>query len=226
MCIRDRAATTPPASREEARRLVDVADEAGTSVVGAPPPTSLDLVADRVRDLFEARTELDGLRRACDNAYKLYQRTRGSAGNESVARGAEIVAEMGPSPMLCASLRDESQMDAVGLADIARQIRAYRPAATVFEADIAHAAKGQGLLAAAARKSSAMQAKRAAHDKHIDKAKETGHGIVARRRRRPAAGGDASDGASDGASDDERDDDEHDDASDDEKVPYLSLIHI
>ena len=216
------ASTTPPASREEARRLADAADESGQSVVGAPPPTSLDLVADRVRDLFEARTELDGLRRACDNAYKLYQRTRGSAGNESVARGAEIVAAMGPSPILCASLREESQMDAVGLADIARQIRAYRPAATVFEADIAHAAKGQGLLAAAARKSTAMQAKRAAHDKHIDKAKETGHGIVARRRRRPAAGGDASDGASDGASDDERDDDEHDDASDDEKVPYQS----
>jgi hypothetical protein len=92
---------------------------------------------------------------------------------------------------MCASLRDESQMDAVGLADIARQIRAYRPAATVFEADIAHAAKGQGLLASAARKSTAMQAKRAAHDKHIDKAKETGHGIVApgvdagRRRRGP-----------------------------------------
>ena len=114
-------------------------------------------------------------------------------------------------------------MDAVGLADIARQIRAYRPAATVFEADIAHAAKGQGLLAAAARKSTAMQAKRAAHDKHIDKAKETGIGIRQRRRRaarRP--GGDASDGASDGASDDERDDDERDDASDDEKVPYQS----
>jgi ATP-dependent RNA helicase DDX54/DBP10 len=222
------AATTPPASREEARRLVDDADEAGTSVVGAPPPTSLDLVADRVRDLFEARTELDGLRRACDNAYKLYQRTRGSAGNESVARGAEIVAEMGPSPMLCASLRDESQMDAVGLADIARQIRAYRPAATVFEADIAHAAKGQGLLAAAARKSSAMQAKRAAHDKHIDKAKETGHGIVARRRRRPdAVVGGESDGESDDESDgedDEYDEDSHDDEETENKQTRSSVV--
>ena len=211
------ASTTPPASREEARLLADAADEAGKSVVGAPPPTSLDLVADRVRDLFDARTELDGLRRACDNAYKLYQRTRGSAGNESVARGAEIVAEMGPSPILCASLRDDSQMDAVGLADFARQIRAYRPAATVFEADIANAAKGQGLLASAARKSTAMQAKRAAHDKHIDKAKETGHGIVARRRRRPdggsvAGGGAGSDGGSDGESDGELEDEYDDDA--------------
>ena len=105
------ASTTPPSSREEARTIADEADEVQQSVVGAPPPTSLDLVADRVRDLFEARTEMDGLRRACDNAYKLYQRTRGSAGNESVARGAEIIAEMGPSPTLCASLRDESQME-------------------------------------------------------------------------------------------------------------------
>ena len=179
------ASMTPPSSRAEAREIAEEADAAQRSVVGAPPPTSLDLITDRINELFDARTELDGLRRACENAYKLYQRTRGSAGNESVARGAELAQSMGPSPTLCASLREEGQIEAAGLAEIAQKIRAYRPAATVFEADIAHAAKGNGLPAAAARKSSAMQAKRAAHDKHIDKAKETGHGIVARRRRRP-----------------------------------------
>ena len=135
------ASTTPPASREERAASPTPPTSPVRAWWARRRRTSLDLVADRVRDLFEARTELDGLRRACDNAYKLYQRTRGSAGNESVARGAEIVAAMGPSPILCASLREESQMDAVGLADIARQIRAYRPAATVFEADIAHAAR-------------------------------------------------------------------------------------
>ena len=54
-----------------------------------------------------------------------------------------------------------------------------------------------------------MQAKRAAHDKHIDKAKETGHGIAARRRRRPTndAGGDGlgGDGEEDDGSEDGED---------------------
>ena len=168
-----------------------------------------------MNDLFDARTELDGLRRACDNAYKLYQRTRGSAGNESVARGAELAERCGPSPMLCASLREEGQLQAAGLAEIAAQIRAYRPAATVFEAEIANAAKGQGLLAAAARQSSAMRAKRAAHDKHIDKAKETGHGIVARRRRRPEEEA-ATRGGDEGGGDEGDDDDEGGGGGDDD----------
>ena len=210
----DAAPRRPPASREDAATRVAEADEAQRSVVGAPPPTSLDLVVDRVNDLFDARTELDGLRRACDNAYKLYQRTRGSAGNESVARGAELAERCGPSPMLCASLREEGQLQAAGLAEIAAKIRAYRPAATVFEAEIANAAKGQGLLAAAARQSSAMRAKRAAHDKHIDKAKETGHGIVARRRRRPEE--DAATGGGDEGGDDEGDDDDEGGGGDDD----------
>ena len=76
---------------------------------------------------------LGGLRRACDNAYKLYKRTCGGAGNESVARGAELAGAMGPQPLLCAAVR-EDMLSAAGLASIAQQIRAYRPAATVFEA--------------------------------------------------------------------------------------------
>ncbi|EEH57834.1 uncharacterized protein MICPUCDRAFT_16058, partial [Micromonas pusilla CCMP1545] len=84
------ASTTPPDNREEARALCEDADREQRSVVGGAPPTSLDLVQDRVRDIFQSKVEMDGMRKACDNAYKLYQRTRGSAGNESVARGAEL----------------------------------------------------------------------------------------------------------------------------------------
>jgi hypothetical protein len=60
-----------------------------------------------------------------------------------------------------------------------------------LESEIARAAKGPGLLAAAARNNSAMTQKRAAHDKAIAKALKTGHGIVARRRKhnRPDAAG-------------------------------------
>ena len=192
----------PPESREQARRIADEADEAQRSVVGIVPPTSLDLVQDRVRELFDARTELDGLRRACENAYRLYQRTRGSAANESVARGAELIESIGPSPTMCAALRDEAQLDAAGLAEIAQQIKAYRPVATVFEAEIANAAKGQNLMAVAARLNPTMAAKRKQHDTFIEKSKETGHGIVARRRRRPEAKG-ADDDSDEGDSDDE-----------------------
>ena len=208
------ASTTPPDNREEARALCEDADREQLSVVGGAPPTSLDLVQDRVRDIFQSKVEMDGMRKACDNAYKLYQRTRGSAGNESVARGAELCESMGPSPVLCAALK-EGQHAAAGLAEITQAIRKYRPAATVFEAEIANAAKGNGLLAAAARNCSAMQAKRAAHDKHIDKAKETGHGLVARRRKlnRP----DADDGGNGGGEDgDEDDEEEHSDGADDD----------
>ena len=201
------APVKPPESRDEARQIADEADEAQRSVVGIIPPTSLDLVQDRVRELFDARTELDGLRRACDNAYKLYQRTRGSAANESVARGAELIESIGPSPTMCAALRDEAQLDAAGLAEIAQQIRAYRPVATVFEADIANAAKGQSLLATAARLNPTMAAKRKQHDNFIQKAKEDGHGIVARRRRRPERQADEDD-SDEGDSDDEFGDDD------------------
>ena len=135
-----------------------------------------------------------------------------------MARGAELAATMGPNPTLCASLREEGQLEAAGLAEYALKIKAYRPAATVFEAEIANSAKGKGLLAMAARNSSAMQQKRAAHDKHIIKAKETGHGIVARRRKvgRPDEEEDRDEGSSD-------DDDEYcgggDSDDDDEMDP-------
>ena len=212
------APVKPPESRDEARRIADEADEAQRSVVGIIPPTSLDLVQDRVRELFDARTELDGLRRACDNAYKLYQRTRGSAANESVARGAELIESIGPSPTMCAALRDEAQLDAAGLAEIAQQIRAYRPVATVFEADIANAAKGQSLLATAARLNPTMAAKRKQHDTFIQKAKEDGHGIVARRRRRPEQQDDEDD-SDEGDSDDEFGDDDGEGEEEAEKNP-------
>ena len=180
------ASMTPPSSRAEAREIAEEADAAQRSVVGClrPRPSTsspIESTSCSTRGpnstVFAARAKT---RTNCTNALE------GAPGNESVARGAELAQSMGPSPTLCASLREEGQIEAAGLAEIAQKIRAYRPAATVFEADIAHAAKGNGLLAAAARKSSAMQAKRAAHDKHIDKAKEMGHGIV--RAAKTAAG--------------------------------------
>ena len=38
----------------------DDADQASRSVAGIPPPTSLDLITDRVNQLFDEKVELDG----------------------------------------------------------------------------------------------------------------------------------------------------------------------
>ena len=180
------ASMTPPSSRAEAREIAEPGGRiAQGSVVGVPPPTSLDLITDRINELFDARTELDGFAARAKTRTNCTNALEGAPGTNPSREGQSSRRAWVPAPRYA---RPYARKDKSRRRDWRRlrRIRAYRPAATVFEADIAHAAKGNGLLAAAARKSSAMQAKRAAHDKHIDKAKEMGHGN--RRAAKTAAG--------------------------------------
>ena len=169
------ASKLPPNSTEEAAEIARTADESATSIIGTCPLGALDMTVDRLRELMKERDELEGMERAASNAYKLYQKTRGAASSESMSRAQPLI-HAGPHPLLCAS----GGVDATTqeLAQITASIRAYRPQATVLEAEVASATKVNGSMRLT-ETSRAMQQKRLKDEKFI-KAKREGKTIKGR----------------------------------------------
>ncbi|CEF98487.1 Helicase, C-terminal [Ostreococcus tauri] len=169
------ASKLPPNSTEEAAEIARAADESATSIIGTCPLGALDMTVDRLRELMKERDELEGMERAASNAYKLYQKTRGAASSESMSRAQPLI-HAGPHPLLCAS----GGVDATTqeLAQITASIRAYRPQATVLEAEVASATKVNGSMRLT-ETSRAMQQKRLKDEKFI-KAKREGKTIKGR----------------------------------------------
>ena len=145
------------------------------SIYGTFPLAALDDEIEHVRDVLSATPDLYTQLNSAENAMKLYIKTRPPAAPES-GRRAKTLAKEGVHPVLAAALAT----DALGgleaqecLADITAKLRAYRPSATVFEAEVAAARAGSGagltatpgVLAAAPyeRKIEVMRQKREAH---------------------------------------------------------------
>ena len=148
---------------------------ASGSSFGAFPQAALDDELEHLRSVLAAIPDLSSQLHAANNAMKLYVKTRPLAAPES-ARRAKSFAKEGVHPILAAALPS----DALGgleaqecLKDITAKLRAYRPSATVFEAEVASARAGQGagltatpgMLASAPheRKIEVMRQKREAH---------------------------------------------------------------
>ena len=156
------ASKTPPSSTEEALEIARKAEESATSIIGTCPVGALDMLTDRLREVMKAKDEFEGLERAANNAYRLYQKTRGTASSESMSRAQPLVLA-GPHPLLCASggVDEHTQK----LAEITASIKAYRPQATVLEAEVASASKTSTIKIT--ETSSAMRQKRLKDEKFI-----------------------------------------------------------
>ena len=191
------ASATPPASTEEAADIARKADENATSIIGTTPIGALDMLTDRLREVMKEKDEFEGLLRAAENAYKLYQKTRGSASNESMSR-AQPLMKAGPHPLLCAC--GEIDENTQKLAEFTASIRAYRPQATVLEAEVASASKTSKNIKIT-EKSNAMRMKRMKDEKFISARRE---GKDGRRALRPLGEDDpvVNGGADEGSSDD------------------------
>ena len=156
------ASKAPPSSTEEALEIARKAEESATSIIGTCPIGALDMLTDRLREVMKAKDEFEGLERTANNAYRLYQKTRGTASSESMSRAQPLVLA-GPHPLLCASggVDEHTQK----LAEITASIKAYRPQATVLEAEVASASKTSTIKIT--ETSSAMRQKRLKDEKFI-----------------------------------------------------------
>ena len=233
----------PPQNEEEAEKRAREGDANEESVVGTFPIGSLDLLADRVRELHETHIELEALQKTTVNAYKAYQKTRIPASSESVARAKPLI-ECGPHPLFCAAIfrkvsnaggtaNTTTYKNAKELAELMRGMKNYRPHATVLEAEFASAGKiGKNWKSSVSV--NAMSEKRKAHAKFIEM---RNNGEEKTKKLRPlgddenpiVAGNthadDDADDDDDGSDDDSDNDEGNDDDEDDERV-NLSLIHI
>ena len=174
------AHVVPPENEEQAETRAKESDEKEESVIGTFPVGSLDMLADRVRELHETHIELASLRKTTVNAYKAYQKTRTSASPESVSR-SKLLVECGPHPLFCAAIfRAASKFggtenvstykNAKELAELMWGMKNYRPQATVLEADVASAGKvGKNWKSSVSV--NAMGGKRKAHAKFIEMSK-------------------------------------------------------
>ena len=234
----------PPENEEEAERRAREGDANEESVVGTFPIGSLDLLADRVRELHETYIELETLQKSTANAYKAYQKTRIPASSESVARAKPLI-ECGPHPAFCAAIfrkahnaggtsNTTTYKNAKELAELMRGMKNYRPQATVLEAEFASTGKiGKNWKSSISV--NAMSEKRKAHAKFIEM---RNNGEEKTKKLRPlgedenpiVVGNKAEDDAEDDASDDDDfddddvdDDDDDDDKNTDERVNGIDI---
>ena len=184
------AQIVPPENEEEAEIRAREGDENEESILGTFPIGSLDLLADRVRELHERHVELEALEKTTVNAYKAYQKTRIPASSESMARARPLI-ECGPHPLFCAAIFHKASSaggtintttytNAKELAELMQGMKNYRPHATVLEAEFASAGKiGKNWKSSVSV--NAMSEKRKAHAKFIVM-KNTGEGRVKKLR--------------------------------------------
>lgn len=142
---------------------VTAATQPDELLLGCLPPASLESAVERARILTENNDNVRALLRVSVNAAKQYCKTRPAASAESVRRGRELLVpgvhpallELGPGAGA------DGRAQEAALAGFSARIGAYRPSATVMEAQVAAmrplSAPGSGAHG------EIMKAKRAAH---------------------------------------------------------------
>ncbi len=227
----------PPDLLDPAAALAAAQAPDAPALYGAFPAPLISPQAERLREVEAAAPELSGAARSLANAFSLYVRTRPAASPESVARAKQLPKE-GAHPALLAQLPGAQRLDLQAEAELASftaALRSFRPAATVFEAEIAPARAGGGaaggggvaLAEAAQRRSTSdvMQKKRAAHGAAIEqqRLKRARAAEDAERQLRQQGGAErqTSSGGEDDDEDEEAggDDDGEQDGADEDEAP-------
>ncbi|MED6198651.1 putative DEAD-box ATP-dependent RNA helicase 29 [Stylosanthes scabra] len=102
----------------------------GETVYGRFPQTVLDLVSDRVREILDTNAELESLQRTCNNAFRLYMKTKPLPSKESIRRVKDLPRE-GLHPMF-KNVLETGELMALAFSE---HLKKFRPKQTILEAE-------------------------------------------------------------------------------------------
>ena len=203
---------TPAADTARPTALAAADPDPSVTRLGTVPQAALDADGERVRAALDADVDLAHAKRGADNAAQMYKRTRPPASPESVARARRVPPVLGAHPGLAACAgaaapaAPRAGAAAAAAAEAAAALRAWRPSATVLEADVAPGRRPDELpnamVGARGGASVAARAFRAAHGAAVAGARADAAAVVtaeAKRRAEAAArDGDGGDIGGDG----------------------------
>lgn len=153
------------------------------SCYGSFPQSLIDVLHSRVDVAIQEDADLSSLTRTITNAFKLYLKTRPPASKESCKR-AKQMKEEGVYPLLVSDAEANAvpQEQAVNMEAMKERIKKFRPAATVFECQIAPSKHTSALHNGA---DTIMATKRRVHGKVICKERKGLHYDVQERKNNP-----------------------------------------
>ncbi|XP_025624802.1 putative DEAD-box ATP-dependent RNA helicase 29 isoform X1 [Arachis hypogaea] len=134
----------------------------GETVYGRFPQTVLDLVSDRVREIIDTNAELESLQRTCNNAFRLYMKTKPLPSKESIRRVKDLPRE-GLHPMF-KNVLETGELMALAFSE---HLKKFRPKQTILEAE-GEAAKSKHVQGPSGQWVDVMKRKRAIHENIIN----------------------------------------------------------
>ncbi|XP_028791051.1 putative DEAD-box ATP-dependent RNA helicase 29 [Neltuma alba] len=141
---------------------IDQAIAKGETVYGRFPQKVLDLVSDRVRETIDASAELISLQKSCQNAFRLYSKTKPLPAKESIRRVKDLPRE-GLHPIF-KNVLETGELMALAFSE---HLKKFRPKQTVLEAE-GEAAKSKRPQGPASQWVDVMKKKRAIHENIIN----------------------------------------------------------
>ncbi|XP_054819629.1 putative DEAD-box ATP-dependent RNA helicase 29 isoform X1 [Prosopis cineraria] len=141
---------------------IDQAIAKGETVYGRFPQKVLDLVSDRVQETIDASAELTSLQKTCQNAFRLYSKTKPLPSKESIRRVKDLPRE-GLHPIF-KNVLETGELMALAFSE---NLKNFRPKQTVLEAE-GEAAKSKHLQGPASQWVDVMKKKRAIHENVIN----------------------------------------------------------
>ncbi|XP_043689719.1 putative DEAD-box ATP-dependent RNA helicase 29 [Telopea speciosissima] len=156
-----RPAPTEEEVLQDIDRVLSKIDQAvanGETVYGRFSQTVIDLVSDRVREVIDSCTELVTLQKTCNNAFRLYSKTKPLPSKESIRR-AKVLPREGLHPIF-KNVLGGSELTALAFSE---RLKTSRPKQTILEAE-GEAAKSKHLQGPASQWVDVMKKKRSVHE--------------------------------------------------------------
>ncbi|XP_004505526.1 putative DEAD-box ATP-dependent RNA helicase 29 [Cicer arietinum] len=144
------------------RSRIDQAMAKGETIYGRFPQKLIDLVSDRVREVIDTSAELEALQRACNNAFRLYSKTKPLPAKESIRRVKDLPRE-GLHPIFN-NVLGTGELTALAFSE---HLKKFRPKQTILEAE-GEAAKSKRMAGASGQWADVMKRKRAIHENIIN----------------------------------------------------------
>ncbi|KAJ3677498.1 hypothetical protein LUZ60_003222 [Juncus effusus] len=102
----------------------------GETIYGKFPQPLLDLVADRVKEIVNGSAELAMMVRTCNNAFRLYNKTKPDPSRESIRRSKDLKRE--GIHLIFRGLVGDDELSALAFTE---KLKSFRPKQTVLEAE-------------------------------------------------------------------------------------------
>ncbi|CAM1299691.1 DDX54 (predicted), partial [Pycnogonum litorale] len=136
-------------------------------VVGCVPQAIIDGEDDLLKHWHQESSDLKSMKSVCNNAYKLYLKSRPAASTESIKRCKQLldITRVPHHPIFAGDLVNDSERQ-----KLIRSIKAYRPSTTIFEVTAG------GKMSSKVKKSQAyqvMKEKRNYHGKIVESVRDT-----------------------------------------------------